>query len=130
MGLKYAELCTQCGKRRTRHPSGLCCRCQAHPLASKCKCCGRLTTRGRDCGTWSRKQRQGDEDLNSAIIVQRKRSTILELRQNGMSFGKIAEAVGLSKSQVYEAYRDMLRLPSSMTPEIVEAMDEDKAKKK
>ena len=38
--------------------------------------------------------------------------------------------VGLSKSQVYEAYRDMLRLPSSMTPEIVEAMDEDKAKKK
>ena len=115
MGLKYAELCTQCGKRRTRHPSGLCCRCQAHPLASKYKC---------------RKLLKVDEDLNSAIIVQRKRSTILELRQNGMSFGKIAEAVGLSKSQVYEAYRDMLRLPSSMTPEIVEAMDEDKAKKK
>lgn len=22
MGLKYAELCTQCGKRRTRHPAG------------------------------------------------------------------------------------------------------------
>ena len=122
MGLKNANLCTRCGQMRTKHPSGLCCRCRVAPPVSTCKYCGERTTRGRDCCYKCRKLLKISDDLDSAVAVQQKRMMILHLRQSGMSFGEIAEAVGLSKSQVFEAYRDMLRLPSGMTLEIADAM--------
>lgn len=124
MGLKNADLCTRCGKMRTRHPSGLCCRCRTVTHAGICKICGAPTKRGGDCCYRCRKHLPKSEDLETAIVVQQKKLTILKLRKDGASYSQIAEAVGMSKSQVHAAYCEMMRLPIDMDPEMVDALVE------
>ena len=116
MGLKYADLCARCGKMRTRHPSGLCCRCRATTPPSKCKICGGRTTRGRDCCYKCRKYLRSSDDVDSAITKQQQMLLILQLHKEGMSFSQIGEAVGISKSQAFMAFQEMMRLPIDMDP--------------
>ena len=127
MGLKNADLCTRCGERRTRHPSGLCCRCRTAAPAGTCKICGGQTKRNHHFCYKCRRFLATTEDIDSAISVQQKKLTILKLRKEGMSFGQIAEAVGISKSQVFAAYKEMMRLPSDMTAEIADSLLEQKS---
>lgn len=122
MGLKNADLCTRCGERRTRHPSGLCCRCRMAAPAGTCKICGGQTKRNNDFCYKCRKSLATTEDLDSAIREQQKKLMILILRKQGMSFGQIAEAVGISKSQVFAVYKEMMRLPYDMPPEIADSL--------
>lgn len=124
MGLKYADLCTRCGKMRTRHPSGLCCRCRATTPPSECKFCGGRTMRGSDCCHKCRKYLRSSDDVDAAIAKQQQMLLVLKLHKEGMSYSQIAEAVGMSKSQAYEAYCAMMRLPIDMTPEIAAALME------
>lgn len=129
MGLKYADVCKKCGMRKTRHPSGLCCRCQLTGPKSTCKYCGNQTHNGNDCCYRCRKIQRVSLDFNAAVAAQQKRLLILKLRQNGKSYGEIATAVGLSKSVVFDAIKEMLRLPANITPEILATVEEDNKEK-
>ena len=58
-------------------------------------------------------------------MTQQKRLLILKLRKDGMSYGEIASAVALAKSEVFDAVKEMMRLPEDITPEILETVEED-----
>ena len=62
-------------------------------------------------------------------MTQQKRLLILKLRKDGMSYGEIAAAVALAKSEVFDAVKEMLRLPADITPEILETAEEDNKEK-
>ena len=68
-------------------------------------------------------------DYDAAIAVQQKRLLILKLRKDGMSYGEIASAVALAKSEVFDAVKDMMRLPADITPGILETAEEDNKEK-
>ena len=129
MGLKYADVCKECGMRKTRHPSGLCCRCQLTGPKATCKFCGARTRNGHDCCYRCRKFQKVSLDYDAAIAAQQKRLLILKLRKDGMSYGEIASAVALAKSEVFDAVKDMMRLPADITPEILETAEEDNKEK-
>ena len=123
MALKYADLCTRCGARRTRHHSGLCCRCRAVTPSGTCRICGEATRHGAEYCHKCRKRLPINTDLDSAISVQQQRLRILQLRKAGMSFTETAEAVGLSRSKTYELYRDMMHIPGvDMSPESMDVL--------
>lgn len=46
-----------------------------------------------------------------------------------MSYGEIAAAVALAKSEVFDAVKEMMRLPADITPEILETAEEDNKEK-
>ena len=120
MGLKYADVCKECGMRKTRHPSGLCCRCRLTGPKSTCKFCGARTRNGHDCCYRCRQFQKVSLDYDAALAAQQKRLLILKLRKDGMSYGEIASAVALAKSEVFDAVKEMMRLPADITPEILE----------
>lgn len=62
-------------------------------------------------------------------MTQQKRLLILKLRKDGMSYGEIAAAVALAKSEVFDAVKEMMRLPADITPEILETAEEDNKEK-
>lgn len=66
MGLKYADVCKECGMRKTRHPSGLCCRCRLTGPKSTCKFCGARTRNGHDCCYRCRKFQKVSLDYDAA----------------------------------------------------------------
>ena len=70
MGLKYADVCKECGMRKTRHPSGLCCRCRLTGPKSTCKFCGARTRNGHDCCYRCRKFQKVSLDYDAAISAQ------------------------------------------------------------
>lgn len=115
MSLIYADFCTTCGKRRTRHPSGLCCRCRMVSSRESCVICGSKAKRGEYCYE-CRRRLKTCKDLDTAISDQKKRLDILLLRKGGKTFESISDTVGIPKSTVYSAYRDMMNLPSNITP--------------
>ena len=62
-------------------------------------------------------------------MTQQKRLLILKLRKDGMSYGEIAAAVALAKSEVFDAVKEMMRLPADITPDILETAEEDNKEK-
>lgn len=122
MALIYADFCTSCGKRRTRHPSGLCCRCRKRSPRMSCVICGSKAKVGEYCYE-CRRRLKVSKDLETAIDEQQQRLHILELRKSGMTFDKISDAVGLSKSTVHRVYRDMMRLPNDISLEATDILE-------
>lgn len=57
--------------------------------------------------------------MDSAITKQQQMLLILQLHKEGMSFSQIGEAVGISKSQAFMAFQEMMRLPIDMDPNMV-----------
>ena len=125
MGLIHANLCTSCGNRRTKDPSGICCRCRRLSLRTSCLICGSKTKAGQFCSE-CRKRLETQKNLDVAISEQQQRLNILKLRKGGMSFHEISEAVGLAKSSVYTAYKDMVRLPNVISPAVIDLLDYQK----
>lgn len=129
MGLIYANLCTSCGSRRTKHPSGICCRCRRLSLRTSCISCGSKTKTGQLCYE-CRKRLEVHKSLDTAISEQQQRLNILELRKGGMTFQEISEAVGLAKSSVYTAYKNMMQFPVDIAPDVIDLLDLQKLEAK
>lgn len=115
MRIPKAPLCTQCGKRHTDHPTGLCCRCRYIPKAKPCKVCGTRKT-GDSSGICSQCRSCSCRGLEGAIETQRRILRVLELRQGNMTFDSISKEVGMSRTRAFEAYRNALRLPTWAMP--------------
>ena len=82
MGLIHANLCTSCGNRRTKDPSGICCRCRRLSLRTSCLICGSKTKAGQFCSE-CRKRLETQKNLDVAISEQQQRLNILKLRKEG-----------------------------------------------
>lgn len=118
MALKYAPFCTQCGKHRTISPTGLCSHCRRRPNPRvPCKFCGSITT-NHESGLCNKcRRRHINVDLLQDAIESTKRTLcILELRERKCSFAEIGKTIGLSKTAVYEIYRNALSLPEYSVP--------------
>ena len=122
MSLTYADFCTQCGKRRTRHPSGLCCDCRrrlndAFTPKMTCKVCGSPRDSLTDglCPACHQKHIGMDEhDRRSAAIAELKTNLlILEERDRGTTFDEISNYLGLSKTAVFRRYRMLVPADSA-----------------
>ena len=123
MALKYADFCTCCGKRRTKHPSKMCavCRRKEDALAAKadkhrtiCKQCGRRMANSEVgiCSVCKQGNERGNTDyeqrLRKAIQRQKDVQFVLERRLEGNSFNVIAEMTGIPVSHVYRNYADAM----------------------
>ena len=126
MGLIYANLCSSCETRRTKHPSGICCRCRRLSLRTSCIICGSKTKKGPLCSE-CRKRLEVHKTLDAAISEQQQRLHILELRKGGMTFQEISDAVGLAKSTVYSAYKNMMQFPVDIAPDVIDLLDLQKS---
>lgn len=126
MGLKYADLCVECGKMKTRHPSHLCCRCRSKKKQRQlCKICGQVATSSPDricylCRkTAAGKVENGDvKQMQEALAVAKNVVFILERRMENVSFGEISQMCGLSKSVVYERYCRAMRINPTLAGSI------------
>ena len=121
MSLVYADLCTQCHKHKTRHPSGVCSYCRKRPKPSKpCIVCGAINT-SHPSGVCAkcRAGLKGDDApeyrIDDAIKEQKLILFILEQRKNNVSFTKIAEKAGVSKSACYSRFLRACKRPSAIT---------------
>lgn len=117
MPLVYAPYCSRCGTTHTTHPSGLCSHCRRRPKPRvPCRVCG--TPTNHDSGLCHKCRRGAPlhDKLGSAVEKYKLILSVLEFRQQGCSFSEIAEIVGMSKSAVYELYRDSLHLPEWAGP--------------
>lgn len=123
MGLKYADLCKDCGKHKTKDASGICAVCRRKSEVGKktrrpCKNCGRQFTRNEDglCGTCRQGFARSGYDYEGRLIraIEQAKNTqrILELRLDGNSFAKIAEMTGIPVSHVYRTFEDAMRWKS------------------
>jgi len=123
MGLKYADLCKNCGEHKTIDASGICAVCRRKKEVGKktrrpCKNCGRQFTRNED-GLFST-CRQGfartDYDYEGRLIwaIEQAKNTqrILELRLDGNSFAKFAEMTGFPVIHVYRSFEDAMEWKS------------------
>ena len=122
MSLTYADFCTQCGKRRTRHPSGLCCDCrrrfnQSFTPKKACRYCGKKRDDVADglCPDCRQKVDGKDEhDRRSTAIDELKTNLfIIEERDRGTSFDAIANIIGMSRTAVYRRYRTLVPADSA-----------------
>jgi len=115
MGLKYADLCKECGERKTKHPSGICAACRRKievrdNSKRPCKNCGRKLTSSEDglCGACRQGFARSGYNYESHLIraIEQTKSTqlILELRLNGNSFATIAEMTGIPVSHVFRSF--------------------------
>lgn len=114
MGLTHGPLCKSCQKRRTTHPSGLCCDCRR--VASTrvpCKICGKKMT-SDPSGICARCRRTGDatiydgDKLQTAIIKLTRQLTILKMRAAGNTFKEIGLTIGSDRSTCYALYCDAI----------------------
>jgi len=123
MGLKYADLCKNCGEHKTKDPSGVCAACRRKievrdSSRRHCKNCGRKLTSSEDglCGTCRQSFARSGYDYEGHLIraIERMKSTqlILELRLEGNSFAKIAEMTGIPVSHVFRSFEDAMRWKS------------------
>ena len=123
MGLKYADLCKNCGEHKTKDASGICAACRRKIKVGKnsrrpCKNCGRHHTRSEDglCGTCRQSFARSGYDYEGRLIraIEQAKSTqrILELRLEGKSFAKIAEMTGIPVSHVFRSFEDAMRWKS------------------
>ena len=126
MGLQYADLCVECKKMKTRHPSHLCCRCRTKKKQRQlCKICGNVSTSSPDricylCRkTAAGKVENGDvQQLQEALAVAENVVFILKRRLENVSFGEISQMCGLSKSVVYERYCRAMRVNPTLAGSI------------
>lgn len=107
-----ATVCKNCGERTTRHPSGLCARCQRKAGAPIviCECCGQRKTRDESklCYVCRAKQITKNYDVSRidyAIEQTKLQLAILEKKRDGYSIRKIAEELGIPKSTVDNTYK-------------------------
>ena len=126
MGLIHANLCSSCETRRTKHPSGICCRCRRLALRTPCIICGSKAKTGQLCYE-CRKRLEVHKNLDVAISEQQQRLSILKLRKEGMTFREISEAVGLPNSSVYTAYKNMMQFPVDIAPDVIDLLDLQKS---
>ena len=113
MALKYAPLCSRCGERRTKSPTGLCCRCQLVSTPSKpCKVCGAIKTKHPSglCYRCRPNAEHGD-DIEKAIETHLRAINVLELRRANMSYSQIAATLSISKSTAHSIYHTAMGLP-------------------
>lgn len=112
MALKYAPLCSRCGKRRTKSESGLCCRCRQIPKTRElCHMCGEIKTNHESGLCYLCRKRVGPTvPVEKAIERQEKILTILKMNKEHYSFGEISKRIGMPKSTVYETYQRTVRL--------------------
>ena len=121
MSLTYADFCTQCGKRRTRHPSGLCCDCrkklnQSYSPKMACRYCGSRrdnVTDGLCPDCRSRLAGEEHERQEEAIEQLKLNLSILELRKSGLPFDEIARKVSLGRTAAYRRYRMLVPADSA-----------------
>ena len=129
MALKYADFCTRCGERRTKHPSKMCavCRREVEKLERKantqsrtvCKQCGRRLSNGEDglCSICRQGNVRGSMDfeqkLKKAIKREKDRLFVLERRLDGNSFSTISDMSGIPVSRVYRYYADAMGIKST-----------------
>ena len=116
MGLLYADFCTECGMRRTAHPSGMCCYCRkkAARIVSRkmtCKFCGNVRE-NMESGLCAQCQRGIEPFMTDERKVQENalreldiNRQIIVLHREGLPFDRIADEVGLAKTAVYRRYR-------------------------
>ena len=130
MPLKYGTVCKDCGKRKTKHVSGLCCDCRkkaGHIVPGKmtCRICGKQRTSVKDglCDDCLIKMQAYHDDeqkrREKAIEELKTNLTIIELRANGCTFDKIAAIVGIAKTAVYLRY--YMLVPKMIYEEGIEA---------
>ena len=119
MGLKYADFCQNCGKHKTKDPSGICAACRRKAKVGDrskrpCRNCGRKLTSSKDglCGTcrqgFARSGYTYESHLVRAIEQAKSTQLILELRLDGNSFAKIAEKTGIPVSHVFRSFEDAM----------------------
>ena len=115
MALKNAPVCKECGIRKTKHASGLCCDCRKKagrivPGKMVCRICGKPRTGEQDglCDNCRRKMLEYREDeqkrREAAIAELKTNQTIIQLRARGCTFEEIAALVGIAKTAVYRRY--------------------------
>lgn len=116
-------LCSVCGIRRTKKPSGICSRCEKrNPVEPRlCKICGERMTRDISgvCST-CRQRRSGrglDVDLDSttrldnAILIAQRNLRLLVRRKEGASFAQIGKELHISKNAAYGIFTRLVGSP-------------------
>lgn len=124
MALKYAPLCSRCGERRTKSPTGLCCRCQLVSTPSEpCKVCGAIKTKHPSGLCYRcRPRAENGNDIEKAIETHLRAINILELRRANMSYSQIANTMNISKSTAYNLFRTAMGLSGL---EVADAIDSE-----
>lgn len=114
MGLTHGPLCKSCQKRRTNHPSGLCCECRRMGSTRvPCKICGKKMT-ADPSGICARCRRTGDatiydgDKIQAAIIKLTRQVTILKMRAAGNTFSEISSTIGCDRTTCYALYCDAI----------------------
>lgn len=118
MGLEYADYCKICGERKTKHESGICCRCRRIKRNKVCKICRNAMTANPDgicyeCrrkGLPSNQVRDPEWRLDQAIKEYSDTLFILQQRKANIPFANIADMIGIPRSSVYGKYRRALNL--------------------
>ena len=118
MALKYAPICTRCGKHRTLHQSGLCSHCRRRPAPRvPCKVCGNtMTNHESELCTKCRRRSVSADLLPDAVERTKRTLLVLEMRERNCSFSEIGKSIGMSKSSAFELYRTALSLPAWSVP--------------
>lgn len=105
------KLCGMCGKQTTRHPSGLCARCQrkADIPMKLCKCCESRRTRDESGLCYRCKIKKGSQDYGVSRIAEARKKCeltlrILELKEQGLSLRKIGTELNIPKSTVANTF--------------------------
>lgn len=108
-------VCKMCGQRKTRHPSGLCARCQrkADTPIRLCVCCGQRRTRDEaglcyQCRNKSITKYYDISRVDEAIERTKTVLAILEKKRDGASFRDIGAQLGIPKTTVSNYYRQAI----------------------
>lgn len=115
-------LCSECGKARTKDPSGVCSRCRAkiEGRRARCRICGvRGTSHPSGVCAQCRRARTADtldrmgpqiksEYIDNLIKNLWEDIALLNHYQDGKSFEEIAEIMNRSKTSVYQTFRRLV----------------------
>lgn len=116
----FGELCINCGKTHTTHPTGLCSRCRKLRGVKPCIVCGLRKTSAPDglcsvCRTRVARKKKSGISLEQAIENTEQLLAILKNREKGMSYSTIAEVLGIPRSTVYHWTMRALTVDSELS---------------
>jgi len=121
MALVHAPFCSRCHSRRTKHPSGLCCRCRKVGQRKPCLNCGETCTSHPSGFCYHcRSRKSGLQHIDKAISHSEKTLLALRLLKCNTSFQKIADVLGVSKHHAYVLCQTALRASLIMTSDDTE----------
>lgn len=126
MALTYASVCTLCGARKTKHPSGICSQCRKLSCTEPCHCCGKTGKKlyagiCQNCRLTAKVQ-SAKQFYPEALDSARMTVYILELAESGLSMNDIAKLVQLSKTAVRNRMRAFLP-QRALIPDLIEEIE-------